>query len=996
MLTEQLPISCISCRRRKIKCNKKVPCNQCVRRNCLCEFPLTFRNIKVDVDEPQPGGSFNDDFKYRHEIDILKNECQQLLQQNQLLMAENERLNTGKPAQGPQLHLNSQEHVEMSGETTEGGQKYYGPQLSNYMIASLVGKHKPKEAAMSSRSSSVSLDRDNPNLLLDYDRQEEQPTRQQRQQQMVDRSLDKKPFPSIGLQRAKKSVSENQAVAKKLVNHFFDANRYYGTFISQAKVLAFIEEYAVIKNREWEHDDDLLLLYMILALTTYRLTFQELLDYELIDESNLSKYSKIKVQLSRGLFSSFNKLRHNLINELIVLVMLYILCTEYHFMDQRYEEAWLMTFHSCLIAYLIGLHIMGRVRQELEGDKGSKRETIGSQVSPKKGFDDEDEEEQQADLGRYKLWYALRLLTGQVCSVLGRPNPISIHVNKVVQKSVLEYRTDTSERLEDSTVNIMLKTGFSECLRLSNLMLIENFMMNFNWEDLYLLLSKFMDEISNLEWALALDAVHNETETDDLTKLPKHCDYRNVMLDLIVLYVNQAKLFEPFISKFDTTPESSNITKCMVESIYKFSDYSLTFLRNAVEHIVRGSGASSLSEAVKMPNFRFGKTIRSANPFLHAFFYQGLIVIFTFLHYKVKDFVKNGDDLLYYLNNTVLERIATSAKLFIEFDKDVANKVTGSRMWSPNVLYLLNKIVSQVNLIYAHQKKLHMAPLKRMKVDSNGTGNSNGSSSANGVSDVNGVDFSESEMEMYGFSFRDPFWLTSPENIPYYLSSPSEEATPGSGHGSGVLGADNPYASGNLAPDKQYNDGQDVMSLQSLSLPPDGPLPPDYLSGGYESQYSQQPLGWNLTPDQYFQNPPPPLPSHHEYQPYAYLPRQQLNGPGMPSGGVPPEHEFHAGQPPIPPHHQIPIHPPQPGQPPMPGQPMQQPHGQPLQQTHGHPMPQPPHGHPMQQHPMHMGPGLLPPDQPPGGQVRLNERLEQHQHYPPPTGQQSPPNPPPQ
>lgn len=51
MSTELFPISCVSCRRRKIKCNKKKPCDQCIKRQLICEFPATFRNIKIPEDE---------------------------------------------------------------------------------------------------------------------------------------------------------------------------------------------------------------------------------------------------------------------------------------------------------------------------------------------------------------------------------------------------------------------------------------------------------------------------------------------------------------------------------------------------------------------------------------------------------------------------------------------------------------------------------------------------------------------------------------------------------------------------------------------------------------------------------------------------------------------------------------------------------------------------------------------------------------------------------
>ena len=52
----ELPISCFRCRRRKIKCNKRKPCNQCTKQNVPCQFPSKFRNVSYG-DSPEKSGS---------------------------------------------------------------------------------------------------------------------------------------------------------------------------------------------------------------------------------------------------------------------------------------------------------------------------------------------------------------------------------------------------------------------------------------------------------------------------------------------------------------------------------------------------------------------------------------------------------------------------------------------------------------------------------------------------------------------------------------------------------------------------------------------------------------------------------------------------------------------------------------------------------------------------------------------------------------------------
>lgn len=785
-MTEPLPISCILCRRKKIKCNKKRPCNQCLKRKVPCEFPSTFRNIKVDMDSTlKSTQSLLDDYNRSLHEDflILRNEFDQLLRNNQFLVDENLRMS----ARLNMLEHNAGSHasrspkkedkcISMTGETTEQGPKYYGPQLSNYMMQSLIDrvKHKQKSdlrgpeknerPSIATQDLTLSMDKGDSGLLHNYDKQDDTQLLGHNTQRpnIVEQSLAKKAFPNVTYYRRKgKNQLPDRDVVIKLLQHFFESNEYYQTFVPKDKVFEFIEQYPLLRDQEWENDDDLLLLYILLALTVYRLLLQQCVDFGLVSPEDIQRGSKLKQLLCKNvLLHEFNRLRHNLLTELVILVTAYIISTEYYFMDQRYEESWLMIFHICLIAYLIGLHIMGKIRQQQEHDVDPNRENIDKRpLEIKSEKFEEDDEEMQQDLQRYKLWLALRNFTGQVCLILGRPNPILIHVTKVVQLSLRDSNTDALERLDDNKVDFMLKLGFSECLRLSNLMLIENFLINFNWEDLFSLGIKFMDEISNLEWALHHDATVARGALDSVTRLPKHTDRRNVLLDLIVLYVNRAKLFEPFLTKFDKSPESDNVTKNVLELIFKFCDYALMFLQEAIQGVVFAYGVKLLDQAKLLPEFNFGKIVRMSNPFLHAFFYQGVIVIFTFIYCKTKEFIKDGKDLLCHLNRVVLDRIETLIREFMIFDEIVTNSGNNLKMWLPKITNLFNRILQRIDLIHERQAELEIPNPKRFKVDEAQAGQT----------------LTDSDSDIYGFNFNDPFWFTTPENLPYYLSSPSDD-----------------------------------------------------------------------------------------------------------------------------------------------------------------------------------------------------------------------------
>ena len=268
-----------------------------------------------------------------------------------------------------------------------------------------------------------------------------------------------------------------------------------------------------------------------------------------------------------------------------------------------------------------------------------------------------------------------------------------------------------------------------------------------------------MDEISNLEWALHHDATVAKGALDSVTRLPKHTDRRNVLLDLIVLYVNRAKLFEPFLTKFDKSPESYNATKNVLELIFKFCDYALMFLQEAIQGVVFAYDVKLLDQAKQLPEFNFGKIVRMSNPFLHAFFYQGVIVIFTFIYCKTKEFIKDGKDLLCHLNRVVLDRIETLIREFMIFDETVTNSGNNLKMWLPKITKLFNKILQRIDLIHERQAELEIPNPKRFKVDEAQAGQT----------------LTDSDSDIYGFNFNDPFWFTTPENLPYYLSSPSDD-----------------------------------------------------------------------------------------------------------------------------------------------------------------------------------------------------------------------------
>lgn len=943
-MSELLPISCISCRTKKIKCNKKNPCNQCIKRSIRCLFPPKFRNVKINEEDLDGSPDYTEQHheygreyydqqahqpfhhtshqnllyphiqhnihqihhihdhstteksyhQLEHELQLMRTEHTKLLQDNLKLNIE-----LSKHSQSTQVKSEEKDfkspipHIEISGETTEAGEKYYGPQSSSFMIESLKQQKlnsqdvegSTQTQQTSGKSADETTDGQSKNnkpfnhrdyhienssssseskFTIDFERSiyEGSSLESHKSNNLVEQSLSKKHLPILLYSHLKfndpdlTSDSEtfqdlytlNFNITCKLVDLFFSSNRYYESFISRTKVFEFLDNYHFIKDKEWENDDDLLLFYMIILLSIQKLTPSEFVELNLLGSNSIHQYSKFKTYLSKNiLFHNFEKLRHNLLNESIITIQCYILCTEWHYIEQRYEECWSMMFHCCSIAYSIGLHVMGHFRSI---NSTSKNTALESETEPKKTQENDDEEnDEEMDIARYKVWFALKNLTGQICSILGRPNPISIQVNSIVLRS--SPNSDNTSIFEKSKTDTLLKIGLSECLRLSNSMLIENFMIDFTINDLLQLDSKFEQEIKTLE-QFADDDSYAGSEIDshgDYLKI----DNTNVLMDLIILHINKAKLFEPFINKFDKIEEYDLIIKNLVNSILKFLEllnyFIEKFLNSFIEKyfhsqlkgeemdahsIDSASSTSSHSGKSKMDlgsqrqamnsNLKVGKLFRILFPFLNSFIYQGIIVVFTFLRYRFDDFVKNRDTNTSLINNDFLRLLEINFKALLNFDRRVSGVLKAvTKLWASNISYLINKVLGQIKLIYdkqahqdneiskkrkrqeeavqerearyheqqqRHHQQQHMLQQQHLQPQQGEyqqipmqlnlptvlvtPSNTSQASSMEMMSQTNEDDDSNFGA-LYGFNLNDPFWLTNPENLSYYLSSPSDD-----------------------------------------------------------------------------------------------------------------------------------------------------------------------------------------------------------------------------
>lgn len=729
------PISCVLCRRKKIKCNKRKPCNQCVKKGSNCNFPSKFRNVSIsDSDKSSPKGEWtrgldNHESKLAEEVELLRKEKLAVLHENFKLSQKNHELRSKLQIFDRSNYANadtvdSGKAIEISGETTELGEKYYGPSLSNFMIEALRKK------------------------TADDNQSHKHTEKQSVKEEGTDDIAIKKPLPWL-IGRSQDKAANLEAI-KTLITHFFDVSSYR-SFVSKSALMAFVDNHDSIPDNEWENDDDLLLLHMVLILLAERLTPKiynnSPLCFEEVDTMH-ALHSRVRKLINKALVVGFNRLRHNLLNESVYTVQAYILCTEWYFVEQKYEEAWSMIFHCCSVAYAIGLHVVVTMRTTNE----SLDRAVGQIADLESGTSSDSENtDDDGDVQRFKVWFALKYTCGQLCSVLGRPNPILIQIDLLVL-----HNSDASSlagiHIDSKTTQVQLKMGLSECIRLSNMMLIESFMMNFTMEDVMRLDARFLQESQTLTWFASSeyqDLVMMQVDADDEeSSMSLKVTRRSALSDLIILHINRAKLLEPFISQFTEPAENSNLVRGMSESIILFLDYSLEFVRAFLEEAVPQFQDIDRSAQSRI---RLGRVFRTKYPFVNLFLYQGVIVIFTLLNYKVKDFVlQESCEFLFQLKERLNGLILLPAEV-------AGDDIKNMRFWSTNIMYLINKDIQHITSIFNKREAL----------------------SKNVEEPEDQQDFAHNlDLDNFLTNLKDPFWLSYPENLPYYLSSPSDDGVP--------------------------------------------------------------------------------------------------------------------------------------------------------------------------------------------------------------------------
>lgn len=724
-----MPISCMECRRRKIKCNRMVPCNQCTVKDKKCEYPQKFRSIEIDhlvVEEKIPKsvslpvslsgsrmGSLND----VNTIPIMdKAASGSSIDSKTLVRSEEPPSKKRKSSDSPAADVNIDslplvDHLEIPQifNENETATLLKENEALKLKIRDLKLKTKRQRTKLKNLNSKVisysDLEEDSDDNAIDEEGKQESTSRQSTEinnnyygpnstEFMMNSSLKKKKFdkhdnfinnkkyqkrslpqlitPKSNSVKAKNTAAkENLEVITKLVKKLMHIKVYYVNYMNVNFILEFLNNYE--EGCQWNTDDDdkLMLIIMILITSLRSLPLKDPI---------VSKY-KLSYKKNRPLlYKQYKIVKDSIHHQSTTVLRAYALECEDLFFNDRIEQSWDVLFLSVSMAYSLGLHVYDQSIANTLQDENL--DNAGEIIRKNE---------------KSSLWFIINFISATLCSVLGRPNPVTFNFQPLFKNYEirLNYKMALADLINQST-NILIDS-YKVQIDHDIVMGIDNAYVNESliYEKI-LVDTRIMKSLASRDKSRAsfitLPVIdksklernfigNNKKGTFknlselNLPKLIQDCplDIRFTILrpcplnaeeedfcmiledsdtlcDLILLHGNRAKFNQHFMLRFKLAFESC------IDSCKKVLDHSL----DLVELLHRKFGS---------PKFH------SIYPFFYVFLYQTFIVIYTIMH-------TNFTMLKPYSSNVEILR----NKLFKLFD------AVGTDNWKPKVVKLIRSI----------------------------------------------------------------------------------------------------------------------------------------------------------------------------------------------------------------------------------------------------------------------------------------------------------------
>ncbi|GME68403.1 unnamed protein product [[Candida] boidinii] len=302
---------------------------------------------------------------------------------------------------------------------------------------------------------------------------------------------------------------ENIDLIIKVVKRFSHLRNYYSTFIDMNKVIKFLNNYNNIK--EWNNDDDLLLIITIIITTLRSLPEND----KLITDNKLNFLA-----LREPLYKQYRNLKNGIRTDTLTCLQSFILECEDLFYCDFIEKSWNLLFRIVCSSYSLGLHVYDKSiievlknvdtsssnNNESNNNSSKKKGSINGSIAnaPMMGFTNNISPINLAEKHpRAAVWFVINFLSATLCSVLGRPNPVTFSFSPL---------------LKNYQIRLNYKIAISELIKRSTNMLIESYKIDIDYKLVCNIDEEFVNEAIVYEKILSDTRALRVSRSRDKTK----------------------------------------------------------------------------------------------------------------------------------------------------------------------------------------------------------------------------------------------------------------------------------------------------------------------------------------------------------------------------------------------------------------------------------------------------------------------------------------------
>ncbi|GMF22625.1 unnamed protein product [[Candida] boidinii] len=266
------------------------------------------------------------------------------------------------------------------------------------------------------------------------------------------------------MNRSLANSKENIDLIIKVVKRFSHLRNYYSTFIDTNTVIEFLNNYNNIK--EWNNDDDLLLIITIIITTLRSLPEND----KLITDNKLNFLT-----LREPLYKQYRNLKNGIRTDTLTCLQSYILECEDLFYCDFIEKSWSLLFRIVCSSYSLGLHVYDKsIIEVLKNVDTSSSNSKDNNSNNKNGSNSNGNANNTPMMGstnninpiilvnkhpRAAVWFVINFLSATLCSILGRPNPVTFSFSPLLKNYQirLNYKIAISELIKRST-NLLIES----------------------------------------------------------------------------------------------------------------------------------------------------------------------------------------------------------------------------------------------------------------------------------------------------------------------------------------------------------------------------------------------------------------------------------------------------------------------------------------------------------------------------------------------------------